>query len=68
MSRLISKWWEEVDKVNFLVIFVIAIIGVILSFSIDRNFTFFNKHLFYSTLGMILMIAISSMDIKLLRR
>ena len=39
-----------------------------MSFSINREFIFFNKHLLYSTSAIILMIIISSMDIKLLRR
>ena len=68
MSKIISKWWDEINKVNFLIIIAIVTIGVILSFSINRDFSFFNKHLLYSTLAVILMIIISTMDIKTLRR
>ena len=68
MSKIISKWWDEINKVNFLIIIAIVTIGVILSFSINRDFSFFNKHLLYSTLAIILMIIISTMDIKTLRR
>ena len=68
MLKIISKWWDEINKVNFLIIIAIVTIGVILSFSINRDFSFFNKHLLYSTLAIILMIIISTMDIKTLRR
>ena len=35
MFKFISKWWNEIDKVNFLIIITMATIGVILSFSIN---------------------------------
>jgi len=68
MLSFFSKWWNEIDKPNFLIIIIIITIGLVLSFSINREFIFFNKHLLYSTSAIILMIIISSMDIKLLRR
>ena len=68
MLKIISKWWDEINKVNFLIIIAIVTFGIILSFSINRDFSFFNKHLLYSTLAIILMIIISAMDIKTLRR
>ena len=68
MIEGICKWWKEIDKVNFLIILSIITIGIILSFSISNNFTFFNKHLLYSFASIFVMIFISSMDIKLLRR
>ena len=43
-------------------------ICLILSFSINEDLVFFNKHLLYSTSAIILMIIISSVDIKSLRR
>ena len=68
MTSFILRWWNEIDKVNFLIITAIATIGVILSFSINKDFSFFNKHLLYSTVAIVLMIIVSSMEIKTLRR
>ena len=68
MFKEIDKWWNQIDKVNFLIIFSIAIIGIILSFSINKNFSFFNKHLFYSSIALITMISISFMNDKSIRR
>ena len=68
MFRFISKWWNEIDKVNFLIIIAMAIIGVILSFSINKDSSLFNKHLLHSISAIVLMIIISSIDVKSLRR
>ena len=68
MNKFLINWWDEVDKFNFFIIIAIATIGIILSFSINKNFSFYNKHLLYSILAIFLMIYISSMDIKVLRR
>ena len=68
MVKFFSKWWNEINKFNFIIILSIITIGLILSYSINKDFTFFNKHLLYSTSAIILMIIISSMDIKSLRR
>ena len=68
MFKYISNWWDEINKLNFLIIIAMATIGVILSYSIKKDFSFINKHLLYSTSAILLMIVISSMDIKSLRR
>ena len=68
MNKVFYRWWTNIDKVNFFIILAIAFIGIILSFSINKNFSFYNKHLVYSVTSIILMIIISSLDIKLLRR
>ena len=68
MNKFISKWWNEIDKTNFLIIISIIIIGIILSFSIEKSFTFFNRHLIYASIALIIMISISCFEIKLLRR
>jgi len=68
MVRFISKWWNEIDKFNFIIVIAMISIGLILSFSINEDLVFFNKHLLYSTSAIILMIIISSVDIKSLRR
>ena len=68
MLGFISKWWNEIDRVTFLIIIAIATIGVVLSFSINKDFYFLNKHFLYAISAIALMIAVSSMDNKSLRR
>ena len=38
MVKFFSKWWNEIDKFNFIIIIAIISIGIILSFSINNNF------------------------------
>ena len=44
----LTIWWKEVDKINFILISILLIIGIILSFSLNNSFLFFNKHLFFA--------------------
>ena len=68
MTFKITNWWNSIDKVNFFIIIFFVIIGIILSFSTNKNFSFFNKHLIYSFSSILLMILISFLEIKVLRR
>ena len=45
MVKFFTSWWKEIDKFNFIIIIAIITIGLILSYSINKDFTFFNKHL-----------------------
>jgi cell division protein FtsW len=64
----IKLWWQQIDKVNFALILMLAIIGIILSFSLNDSYLFFNKHLVFSIIGIFIMISVSFFDIKFLRR
>ena len=61
-------WWKEVDKINFIFISTLLLVGIILSFSIKNSLELFNKHLIFSFLSFFLMIYLSSLDEKILRR
>ena len=61
-------WWKEIDKVNFILISVLLVIGIILSFSVNESYIFFNKHLFFSLLAFFIMIFLSSFSPKIIRR
>ena len=60
MFRFVSKWWNEIDKVNFFIIIAMATIGVILSFSINKDSSLFNKHILHSVSAIVLMIVVSN--------
>ena len=64
----IKLWWKQIDKVNFVLILMLAMIGIILSFSLNDSYLFFNKHLIFSIIGIFIMISVSFFDIKFLRR
>ena len=64
----IKIWWNEVDKINFILISVLLIIGLILSLSLNDTLFFYNKHLIFSILGFLIMIYLSSVNVKTLRR
>ena len=61
-------WLNDIDKINFILISVLLIIGIILSFSLNENLIIFNKHLFFSIIGFCVMIFLSNLDIKTIRR
>ena len=61
-------WWNDIDKINFILISVLLIIGIILSFSLNENLIIFNKHLFFSIIGFCVMIFLSNLDVKTIRR
>ena len=66
--KLLRVWWNEIDKINFLLIITIALIGILLSFSLNDNFSIFNKHLIFSIFGFLIMVLITFLDIKTIRR
>jgi Bacterial cell division membrane protein len=61
-------WWKEIDKINFILISILLIIGIILSFSLNESSIFFNKHLVFAISSLFIMIFLSSLDPKTLRR
>ena len=63
-----KNWWIEIDKINFVLISILLLIGIVLSFSLNQSLVFFNKHLIFALSAFILMIYLSSLDVKILRR
>jgi cell division protein FtsW len=64
----IKFWWKQIDRVNFALILMLAIIGIILSISLSDSYLFLNKHLIFSIIGIFIMISVSYFEIKFLRR
>ncbi len=64
----IKFWWKQIDKVNFALILMLAIIGIILSISLSDSYLFLNKHLIFSIIGIFIMLLVSCFEIKFLRR
>ena len=64
----LKLWWQEIDKLNFTLISILLLIGIILSFSLNEDLIVFNKHLLFSICAFIMMIYLSSLETKKLRR
>ena len=64
----LQLWWKEIDKINFILVSILLIIGIILSFSLNESSIFFNKHLVFAISSFFIMVFLSSMEPKTLRR
>jgi len=64
----LKKWWTEIDKFNFILISILLTVGIILSFSLNESFVIFNKHLIFAFLSFFIMIFLSLLDVKTIRR
>ena len=68
MIEVLSKWWREIDRISFLIILFLIFIGIILSFSVNKSFLPSNRHLIYALFSIILLVSLSTLEIKTLRR
>ena len=68
MIKLFNNWWREIDQINFLIIIFLIVIGIILSFSVNDSSLFFNKHLTYALMAVFIIIFLSFLEPKTLRR
>ena len=68
MIKFFNNWWKEIDQINFLIIIFLIVIGIILSFSVNNSSLFFNRHLTYALMAVIIIIFLSFLDAKTLRR
>ncbi len=66
MNFLIN-WWNSNDRINIVLILSLGLTGLILSFSIDENFSM-NKHTIFFTISIILLFFLSILDNKNIRR
>lgn len=69
MNILVNNWWKEIDQFNFFIVITLMVIGTILSFSINYETLFyFKRHLIYVFASVILIIIVSYLEPKTLRR
>ena len=66
MNFLIN-WWNSNDRINIVLILSLGLTGLILSFSIDENFSM-NKHTIFFIISIILLFLLSILDNKNIRR
>jgi len=64
----IKVFWNSIDRLNFILIFILGLLGVLLSFTVNQNFLFINRHTVFFLLGVLIMIFLSQQKNKNIRR
>ena len=66
--KIIENWWLSIDKLNFVLIISLGITGVILSFSVNENFYYINRHSIFFIISIFLLVFFSQLGDKNIRR
>ena len=66
--KIIENWWLSIDKLNFILIISLGITGVILSFSVNENFYYINRHSIFFISSIVLLVFFSQLGDKNIRR
>ena len=64
----IKIFWNSIDRLNFILIFILGLLGVLLSFSVNQNFLFINRHTVFFILGILIILFLSQQNNKNIRR
>ena len=66
--KKIENWWQSIDRLNFIFILSLGLTGIVLSFSVSEKFYLINRHSIFFIVGIILLIFLSQLDDKNIRR
>ena len=64
----IKIFWNSIDRLNFILIFILGLLGVMLSFTVNQNFLFINRHTVFFIIGMLIILFLSQQNNKNIRR
>ena len=64
----IKTFWNSIDRLNFILIFILGLLGVLLSFTVNQNFIFINRHTVFFILGILIILILSQQNNKNIRR
>ncbi len=64
----IKNFWYSIDRLNFILIMILGFLGVVLSFSVNQNFLYINRHTVFFILSIIIIIFFSQQNDKNIRR
>jgi len=64
----IKIFWNSIDRLNFVLIFILGLLGVLLSFTVNQSFLFINRHTVFFILGMLIILFLSQQNNKNIRR
>ena len=62
------KFLIPIDKVNFTLILILGLLGVLLSYSVNQNFLFINRHSVFFIFSVVIIIFLSQQSNKNIRR
>ena len=65
---IVKNFWNSVDKLNLILILILGLLGVLLSFSVNQNFLFINRHTIFFIFGVIIILFLSQQSNKNIRR
>ena len=64
----INVFWKSIDRLNFILILILGLLGVLLSFTVNQSFLFINRHTVFFILGMLIILFLSQQNNKNIRR
>ena len=64
----IKTFWNSIDRLNFILIFILGLLGVLLSFTVNQSFLFINRHTVFFILGMLIILFLSQQNNRNIRR
>ena len=64
----IKTFWNSIDRLNFILIFILGLLGVLLSFTVNQSSLFINRHTVFFILGMLIILFLSQQNNKNIRR
>ena len=65
---IIKNFWNSVDRLNLILILILGLLGVLLSFSVNQNFLFINRHTIFFIFGVMIILFLSQQSNKNIRR
>ena len=64
----IKIFWNSIDRLNFILIFILWLLGVLLSFTVNQNFLFINRHTVFFIFGILIILFLSQQNNRNIRR
>ena len=64
----IKIFWTSIDKLNFILILILGLLGVLLSLSVNQNFLFINRHSIFYLFSLFIIIFLSQQNDRNIRR
>ena len=64
----IKTFLNSIDRLNFILIFILGLLGVLLSFTVNQSFLFINRHTVFFILGILIILFLSQQNNKNIRR
>ena len=60
------NFWASIDKINFILILILGLLGVLLSYSVNQNFLIINRHSIFYIFSLFIIIFYHNNQTKML--